>query len=70
MTMLNFLKQQLYIIWSQLVTLWLVFTHLFKKADTVEYPDVKPYMFPRWRGRAYPGQRARAAVHRHDGGRH
>ena len=36
---------------SQLVTLWQVFAHAFVKADTVEYPDQQPYMFPRWRGR-------------------
>ena len=36
---------------SQVVTLWDVFRHLFVKADTVEYPDEQPYMFPRWRGR-------------------
>ena len=36
---------------SQLVTLWRVFKHMFDKKDTVEYPDVQPYMFPRWRGR-------------------
>jgi len=49
--MYDFLKKQLYILWSNIVTLWLVFTHMFKKKDTVEYPDVMPYMFPRWRGR-------------------
>ena len=49
--MYDFLKSQLYIIWSQVVTLWLVFLHMFKKADTVEYPDVMPHMFSRWRGR-------------------
>ena len=37
--MYDFLKSQLYIIWSQVVTLWLVFLHMFKKADTVEYRD-------------------------------
>ena len=36
---------------SQVVTLWGVFKKLFVKADTVEYPDKQPYMFPRWRGR-------------------
>ena len=36
---------------SQISTLWLVFRHAFVKADTVEYPDEQPYMFPRWRGR-------------------
>lgn len=36
---------------SQLRTLWRVFAHLFVKADTVEYPDQKPYLAPRYRGR-------------------
>ncbi len=36
---------------TQVRTLWLVFKKFFTKADTVEYPDVQPYMFPRWRGR-------------------
>tara|TARA_B100001079_G_C16397503_1_gene509755 strand:+ start:1071 stop:1610 length:540 start_codon:yes stop_codon:yes gene_type:complete len=36
---------------SQIRTLWMVFRKLFTKADTVEYPDTEPYMFPRWRGR-------------------
>lgn len=37
--------------WSQLRTLWLVFKHLFVKADTNEYPEKKPYLAPRYRGR-------------------
>ena len=49
--MLQALGKQIHVIWSQIVTLFLVFMHLFKKKDTVEYPDVMPYMFPRWRGR-------------------
>jgi len=49
--MFSAIGKQINVIWSQIVTLWLVFLHLFNKADTVEYPDVKPYMFPRWRGR-------------------
>ncbi|MCH8174605.1 MAG: NADH-quinone oxidoreductase subunit I, partial [Proteobacteria bacterium] len=36
---------------SQVVTLWRVFCHAFVKADTVQYPEEQPYMFPRWRGR-------------------
>ncbi len=37
--------------WSQLRTLWLVFKHIFVKADTNEYPEKKPYLAPRYRGR-------------------
>lgn len=38
-------------IWSQLRTMWLVLKHTFTKADTVEYPEKKPYLAPRYRGR-------------------
>ena len=44
--MFAFIGKQIHVIWTQLVTLWLVFTHLFKKKDTVEYPDVMTYMCP------------------------
>ena len=37
--------------WSQLVTLWRVFLHLFDRTDTREYPEQKPYLAPRYRGR-------------------
>ena len=37
--------------WSHLRTMWLVLKHTFSKADTVEYPDEKPYLAPRYRGR-------------------
>ena len=36
---------------SQLRTLWEVFKHLFSAAETVQYPEVMPYMAPRYRGR-------------------
>ncbi|MFV2090636.1 MAG: NADH-quinone oxidoreductase subunit I, partial [Pseudomonadales bacterium] len=36
---------------SQLVSLWLVFRHLFAKNETVQYPEEMPYMAPRYRGR-------------------
>lgn len=32
-------------------TLWLTFLHLFHKNDTVPYPETKPYLSPRYRGR-------------------
>ena len=38
-------------VWSQLVTLYRVLLHTFTPADTVEYPDVMPYLAPRYRGR-------------------
>lgn len=36
---------------SQLRSLWLVFLHSFRKRDTVQYPEVQPYLPPRTRGR-------------------
>ncbi len=36
---------------SVLKTLWTVFLHLFHKRETVQYPDIKPYIPPRYRGR-------------------
>jgi NADH-quinone oxidoreductase subunit I len=37
--------------WSYLRSIWLVFLHAFHKRETVLYPEVKPYIPPRWRGR-------------------
>jgi len=31
--------------------LWIVFLHAFKRRVTVQYPEQKPYLAPRWRGR-------------------
>jgi NADH-quinone oxidoreductase subunit I len=36
---------------SYLKALWLVFLHLFSKKVTIEYPEEKPNIPPRWRGR-------------------
>lgn len=36
---------------SNLRTLWMVFLHSFRKRDTIQYPDEKPYLPPRYRGR-------------------
>ena len=36
---------------SQLVTIWTVLQHSFTKAETVQYPEQKPYLAPRYRGR-------------------
>jgi len=45
----------LYLAWdylySNVKTCWDVFIHIFKKGDTVEYPDEMPYLAPRFRGR-------------------
>ncbi len=31
--------------------LWLVFRHAFQRRVTIQYPEQKPYLAPRWRGR-------------------
>jgi NADH-quinone oxidoreductase subunit I len=36
---------------SNLVTLWRVFLHMFHPRVTVQYPEEKPYLAPRYRGR-------------------
>ena len=36
---------------SILRTMWLVFRHLFRKKVTIQYPEEKPRLAPRWRGR-------------------
>ena len=37
--------------WSSLRALGLIFLHLFRKRATVQYPEQKPVIPPRWRGR-------------------
>jgi NADH-quinone oxidoreductase subunit I len=34
-----------------LQTLWQVFLHSFQKRETIQYPEKKPYLAPRFRGR-------------------
>jgi NADH-quinone oxidoreductase subunit I len=36
---------------SILRSIWLTFLHAFHKRETVQYPDEKPYLPPRYRGR-------------------
>ncbi|MDT0617984.1 NADH-quinone oxidoreductase subunit NuoI [Salinisphaera sp. P385] len=36
---------------SHLRTIWMVFLHGFRKRDTVQYPEERPYLPPRYRGR-------------------
>lgn len=36
---------------SLLKTVWLVFLHIFRKRVTIQYPEEKAYLPPRWRGR-------------------
>ncbi len=36
---------------SNLRSMWLTFLHMFHKRETVQYPEEKPDLPPRWRGR-------------------
>jgi len=36
---------------SLLRSMWYVFMHLFMRRATIQYPDEKPQLAPRWRGR-------------------
>lgn len=36
---------------SNLISIWEALKHSFSKRDTVQYPEEKPYLPPRWRGR-------------------
>ncbi|MGH8542030.1 MAG: NADH-quinone oxidoreductase subunit NuoI [Stenotrophobium sp.] len=38
-------------IYTQLRSLVMIFMHSFRKRDTILYPEVKPYLPPRYRGR-------------------
>ncbi len=36
---------------SLLKTIWTVFIHMFRRRATILYPETKPHLPPRWRGR-------------------
>ncbi|MBL6749049.1 MAG: NADH-quinone oxidoreductase subunit NuoI [Nevskia sp.] len=38
-------------IYTNLRSMGMVFMHTFRKRDTIQYPEVKPYLPPRYRGR-------------------
>ena len=37
--------------WNSLKTMWIIFLHMFHRRVTIQYPDEKPKIPPRWRGR-------------------
>jgi NADH-quinone oxidoreductase subunit I len=37
--------------WNALKTMSIIFLHMFRRRVTIQYPDEKPYIPPRWRGR-------------------
>jgi NADH dehydrogenase subunit I (EC 1.6.5.3) len=45
------LKNILVGIWTNARSLWLIFSHLWRKKDTINYPEEMPYIPPRYRGR-------------------
>jgi NADH-quinone oxidoreductase subunit I len=38
-------------IFNSLRTMWSIFLHAFRRRETVQYPEEKPRLPPRWRGR-------------------
>ena len=36
---------------SLIRAIWATFLHLFRRRETIPYPEKKPYLAPRWRGR-------------------
>jgi len=36
---------------SSLRSLWIAFLHMFHKRETIQYPEEKAKLYPRWRGR-------------------
>ena len=40
-------------LWSQLETMWRVLGHTFTRSETVQYPEQKPYLAPRYRAELY-----------------
>ncbi len=36
---------------SNLISIWEAFKHMFRTRDTIQYPEERPYLPPRWRGR-------------------
>lgn len=38
-------------VFTQFRSLWMIFTHAWRKRDTIQYPEQMPYVPPRYRGR-------------------
>lgn len=49
--MINGIRELIEGFYTQLLSLWRVFAHLFHRNATIEYPEVMPYLPPRYRGR-------------------
>lgn len=48
---MNLLKAVLFGIYTQLRSIVMVFSHAWRPRDTIQYPEQKPYIPPRYRGR-------------------
>ena len=44
-------KQVLWGVGSQFRSMWMIFSHAWRKRDTLQYPEEKVYLPPRYRGR-------------------
>ncbi|MGH8443864.1 MAG: NADH-quinone oxidoreductase subunit NuoI [Solimonas sp.] len=45
------LKSLVWGVYTQLRSIVMIFSHAFRKRDVIPYPEVKPYLPPRYRGR-------------------
>lgn len=48
---MNSFRAVFLVFWECLQSMWQVFLHLFRKRETIQYPEVKRQPAPRWRGR-------------------
>ena len=49
--MFKYIGEVLHGTWTQLRSLVMVFSHAFRKRDTLQYPEEPVYLPPRYRGR-------------------
>ncbi len=45
------LKAVLFGIYTQIRSIWMIFSHSWRRRDTIQYPEQMPYLPPRYRGR-------------------
>jgi len=45
------IKAILFGIYTQLRSIWIIFSHSWRRRDTISYPEQMPYLPPRYRGR-------------------
>ena len=59
MTFIRFFSVKKDSMLSILKTIWTVFMTMFRKRATIQYPEERPYIPPRWRGTDHPLPRPR-----------